>query len=517
MNYRKKTQGRHAGLIAVIIILAMTLSICLTSCNSDKTEKSDKDVSATESDTNTAEEEEEELSDDLTEENFGGADFRILYRNGCSRSNWAAYDVHRIEIWAEDGTEDVINDAVYKRNTEVESRFNVNIVGIAHPANSTSEDSVASYVKKATTAGTNEFDIVVSYSTHLANLAADGLFIDWNSIPNINMSKPWWNQDAMKAYTVQGKSYMAMNDIIFPGVIGEAAFIMFNKNLITDLGLENPYTMVLENRWTLDTLGAVVKDCYTDVNGDGKKNMGDLYGFTSDAWGSAYAMMWAGGGHITATGSDGLPYYDLYTERNVSLFNKVYDLFYNNPGAAINSNKGTIQFQGDQATLFSSGNSVFLSDRVGVLCTPEYRNASFEFGILPMPKYDDTQDKYLTMINEHASVMAVPLFNQNLNMTGKIVEALSAQSRKLLVPAYYEVALKIKYSRDEESVQMLDLIFDGVVYDFGLLYNVPMFDIYQTFLLAKKDPSTFTSYIEANQEKTKKKLDAILELYGRIS
>ena len=459
----------------------------------------------------------QDLSDDLAPADFNGANFRILYRNGCSRGNWAAYDVHKIEIAAEEENGDVINDALYRRNKTVEDRFNMNIIGIPYPSATSNEAEVANYTKKSVLSGADEFDLVVSWSTQIANIAAEGIFIDWNTIPDINTSKPWWISDAMDAFTIKGRSYLAMNDIIFSGVIGEAAFIMFNKNLLMDFGLENPYNMVEENRWTIDILDSIVKSCYIDVNGDEKRDSNNIYGFTSDAWGSAYAWMWAGGCHVTAKDEDGTPYYDLYSERNATLIEKVYNLFYNNTGSAICSQKSTINFAGrDQAYLFSLGNALFMLDRVGVLCTPEYRNAAFDFGIIPIPKYDEKQEKYLTMINEHASVMAVPKFNDKLEMTGKIVEALAAESYKQLVPAYYEVALKTKYSRDEESVRMLDLIFDGVVYDFGLLYAIPTFDIYQTLLCNAKDGSTFASTIEKNQAKAEKKLQDILDLYDSI-
>jgi hypothetical protein len=120
------------------------------------------------------------------------------------------------------------------------------------------------------------------------------------------------------------------------------------------------------------------------------------------------------------------------------------------------------------------------------------------------------------MINEHASAMAIPSYNKNLEMTGKIIETLSAESHKQLVPAYYEVALKIKYSRDEESVRMLDLIFEGVVYDFGLLYNIPTFDIYQEILVNERDPGTFASLVERTQPRAETALQRILDLYDEI-
>ena len=517
---RKKT--KITVLLAVLLLLSVILSACGSgdNANADKNNAGTSENAGNNGSNPEAGQDSDDFSDDLDPADFKGANFRILYRNGCSRGNWAAYEVHKIEIATEEENGDVINDALYRRNQTVEDRFNVNIIGIAYPDSAgagADENKVAAYAKKCITSQTDEFDIMVGRSNVTAPLAAEGLFVDWNAIPNINTNKPYWISDAMEAYTVSGRTYLAMNDIIFSGVVGEAAFMMFNKNLLAELGLESPYNMVEENRWTIDVLHDIVKNCYNDVNGDAIRDIGDTYGFTSDAWGSAYAWMWVGGAHVTAKDADGMPYYDLYTERNSNILDKVYNLFYNNVGSAIRSNKDTIKWGGpDQAYLFSLGNALFLSERVGVLCTPEYRNAAFEFGVLPMPKYDDKQAKYLTMINEHASVIAVPKFNGDLEMTGKITEALASESRKQLVPAYYEVALKTKYSRDEESVKMLDLIFEGVVYDFGLLYALPTFDVYQTLLLEGKDGSTFASFIEKNQPKAEKKLQDILDLYDII-
>lgn len=519
--------SKKSKIFSILLVLTLALSVILSACAADEASNGTTTTTTAANGDNAGDNEvpaEEanprDISDGLEDADYEGAEFRILYRNSCVRGNWALYDVHKIEITTEEENGDVINDALYNRNRTVEERFNIKIVGLAHPQSGSNEDGVASFARRSIQANADDFDLIVSRTNVTAPLASDGLFVNWNEVPNIDIDKPWWIKDAMDAFTISGKTYLAMSDIIFSGVVGEAAFLMFNKNLLADFGLENPYTMVEENRWTIDVLHNLVKECYKDVNGDSTKDVDDLYGFTSDSWGSAYAWMWAGGNTMTSRDTNtGLPYYDLFTERNASLLNKVNDLFYNNDGSAItNAQNNTIDFKGrgDQSYLFSSGNALFMLDRVGVLLTPDYRNAEFDFGIVPVPKYDTAQEKYLTMINEHASIMAIPAYNNNLEMTGKIVEALSAESYKQLVPAYYEVALKTKYSRDEESVRMLDLIFEGVVYDFGLLYAIPTFDIYQTILCNKRDPGTFASEIEKNQAKAEQQLQKVLDLYAAI-
>jgi hypothetical protein len=514
--------------IILILALALALSIVLVSCadgggdadggrSDDPADLIDGGIT----DGNDSEPADpRDIPDGVPDQDFGGIDFRIVHRNQCQRSNWALYDVHHIEIAAESLNGDVINDALFNRNRTVEERFNVNIVSMPVPASGTDEGAAVSFARRSIQAGTDDFDLVVSWSTQVAGLASAGMLLDWNTLPYIDPAKPWWIKDAMDEFTINGRTFLAMNDIIFPGIIGEAAFIMFNKDLLMRFGLEDPYAMVEENRWTIDVLNNIVRECYIDVNGDSLRDVDDIFGFTSDSWGSAYAWMWAGGNRMTTRDPQtGLPEYSLFTERNASMLNKVHDLFYNNPGSAITNSRGnSIDFKGrgDQSYLFSSGNALFLSDRVGVLHTPDYRNAAFDFGILPIPKYDANQEKYLTMINEHASVMGIPAYNRNLDMTSKIIEVLSAESHKQLVPAYYEIALKVKYSRDEESVRMLDLIFEGVVYDFGLLYNIPTFDIYQEILVNERDPNTFASTIERLQPRAEDALQRILDLYDEI-
>jgi len=48
-----------------------------------------------------------------------------------------------------------------------------------------------------------------------------------------------------------------------------------------------------------------------------------------------------------------------------------------------------------------------------------------------------------------------------------MLEALQSESAKTVRPAYYDIALKTKYTRDDDSVEMLDLIFNTRVVDIG--------------------------------------------------
>ena len=76
-----------------------------------------------------------------------------------------------------------------------------------------------------------------------------------------------------------------------------------------------------------------------------------------------------------------------------------------------------------------------------------------DFGILPIPKLDSSQEKWgHTVGSRYTGVgMAVPITARNLERTGHILEAICAESRYTTIPTYYDVSLKTKFARDEES------------------------------------------------------------------
>jgi len=56
-------------------------------------------------------------------------------------------------------------------------------------------------------------------------------------------------------------------------------------------------------------------------------------------------------------------------------------------------------------------------------------------------------------------------------MAGTVIEAMAAESMYTMTPAYYEISLTQKYMRDEDSVEMLDIILATTCYDLGYIYN----------------------------------------------
>jgi len=101
------------------------------------------------------------------------------------------------------------------------------------------------------------------------------------------------------------------------------------------------------------------------------------------------------------------------------------------------------------------------------------RAMEIDFGVVPFPKLDTAQQDYFSTVGSwHSGFICVPIGQEDPARTGAILEALAAESMYTLLPAYYDIALKGKYVRDEESEEMLDLIFSSKVFDLGWIYQI---------------------------------------------
>ena len=112
------------------------------------------------------------------------------------------------------------------------------------------------------------------------------------------------------------------------------------------------------------------------------------------------------------------------------------------------------------------------------------------------------------------AAFAVPKTVSDPEFVGIITEALNAESYKAVFPAYYEVALKTKYTHDDESVKMLDYIVDHRVFDFGYVYdNFKGFSFYFQYLIGGEASSDFESYYAANSSASIAQYQTVLDYY----
>ena len=131
---------------------------------------------------------------------------------------------------------------------------------------------------------------------------------------------------------------------------------------------------------------------------------------------------------------------------------------------------------------------------------PFYRGMIADFGVLPMPKYTEDQEEYRHVVaSQYATGLTIPITitGEALDRTCVIITALSAASDDA-IDAYYEVNLKSKNARDEESADMLEIIFNSKCYDLAKTFDWAKLET-KVIVAAVKAPGTLASLYESNK------------------
>jgi hypothetical protein len=450
-----------------MIIISMTLML-FASCQSSGENGNDGTTSSPQNtgDPNAnaageeADSEDTKILPDLPETDFGGLELTFMSRLPNEFSNVSKQFSEAASL---EETGELMNDAVYRRNRYVEAKYNVSINRIL----SADSGSLLSDIKKAVDAGDNSFDAAFASLNDGANLSLQNYYIDLNTVPNLDFTKPWWDQRAAQNLSIGGKLYFVTGDIT-PWTYEFPTSVIVNNDMIEKYALENPYKVVREDRWTYDKLSEYIKAVSADLNGNGITDIDDSFGLTLAN--ETYALLFVGGGeNFTQKDSDDLPYFALNNERAVNVAEKLYNIFADTNSVLIREKYENMDWE-DLRTNFRKGNTLFYATWMSAIVL--FRDLDASIGLLPQPKYDSTQETYSHPISDYwASVVVIPQTNTKLSETGFILEALCAESMYTVRPAYFENTFTTKALRDEDSEEMLDIILNSMTYDLGRTFN----------------------------------------------
>ena len=279
---------------------------------------------------------------------------------------------------------------------------------------------------------------------------------------------------------------------ISPDGLGHAMCWYFNKNTFDELGLDYPYDLVLEGEWTFDEFEKLVSQGAKDLNGDGIISPdSDRYGFLTSEWSAPVNMLYSGGQRIYSKNDEGDIELSLYSSRTADLFDDFFALMDDEASfLAISEgeNKSLVQPK------FTAGNVMFVAG--GLTDARWMRSMEDDFGILPYPKYE-YDDVYTTTVNAGAPLALIPVTVSDVERTGAITEALGVYGAKLVIPAFYDVTLKTKFARDNESEEMLDIIKASIIYDLGYMSGNALANVGRD--LALSESHDFSSYYAGNE------------------
>ncbi len=455
----------------VCILLALFVIVTVTACDSLPSESvpEPSEVSADDSQPVESQEESSPLFANLpADKTFDGETVTFLVVGDYA-------DLYKsVEIMPQESSYDLLKLNVQSRNDLVSERFGVDIAEVR----TSNEAEMVAKIRESSMAGVCEYDIVMPYMYDAATLAMEGYFYDLNTLEHVHLDQPYYDRNSISGLSIRNKNYFVSGDLCLLDFACTHALV-FNKDMVVEHGLESPYELVENHEWTLDKMQEMAHGVASDSDGTAGMGYQDTYGFLINQ--NFSTSMFVGCGfRLTTKNQADEPIVALDGERSAAAFEKIFNL------ANDSSSVGRIDDRGGSYYISSSAagktcwtaatesvaNKKALFRALAIIDVYELGDYECSFGILPTPLYDRSQEEYLCRVSTLcSSCVAIPVNVQNVEKSSIILDAMMQASTETTKKAYFETILKERKIQDLESEHMLDIIFDGRVYDLAYLYN----------------------------------------------
>lgn len=483
MNY--KTILRTTAFILVTAVYAALI----TACGGDTYSDNNGNTAAAARTEDTTAEDNVYRADYLPNADYEGCKYRIV-----------AYDEYPADF--EEATGNLINDAIYTRNRMIEERYNIDIVETSYPYAKYSD--VNTLMTNAALAQSDDYDLYTLVIRNAYNGVLQGYAPAASYLPIADLTQPWYLTVLNDNLTINGVTLLAYTSFDKnPG----GYCIIFNKRVLEEINLAEPYQAVDDGTWTYDVLYGMAVKAIADLDGDGSMTETDRFSFISE-WDNMTDLAYRGSGYTLVDFTKDPPELSM-DEQLFDMFN-LFAEYSKNDGFMFNTFKAygaseDSRIKGNK--LFASGGSMFMVRGTNTLTT--LGDMEDDYGITPFPKWTEQQEHYYSGID--GSRIAIPLYcSGDLEKVCVIKEALAVESLNINHPVYYETALKYRYVRDEDSIRVLEIITNSNNIDIGCSF---WYDIvrepWQTCL--ESGNANFSSAVEKNISKAQQAIDELID------
>ncbi|NLE12668.1 MAG: hypothetical protein GX628_03205 [Clostridiales bacterium] len=389
-------------------------------------------------------------ADSLLETDMDGAEVNVL----TAAEQWQSF------YNAEDSGE-IVDSAVFLRNQSISERFNCEINYLIFNGYMAGMADVRTAITGSVMAGSGDYDLLVGSVSYITPLISANVFTDLNGVDYIDFSAPWWYDGVNSELEIAGRQYLAAGSY---GLLNTAWSVVtfFNKNLAESHNIGDLYSLVLDGSWIYDRFHEICSNVTSDLDGNDVIDGNDLVGLVST---EDYIRIAAFSMGVKLTSRENGRI--IFNEANDRLV-KVNELIYNLYKSDWYLNTKTDLDYTEQCTLFAGDHAMFMTHRLSLAGGAILREMD-GYGIIPVAKFDESQEKYLT--ETVAEICAIPLVVPSADNSALMLEALNAESYLNVRPVYYELALKTKYASDTVTGQMLDIICESARYDFVSCYS----------------------------------------------
>lgn len=462
----KKTKRSLSLCLLLVLMLSLLMTACGNSAQTTSTPSEGGDVSQ-----ETSKEEEFILFSNLPDVNYNGETFKVIVE-GDFRTTYMS-----MELLPQETAYDTLKTAVGERNDLIYEQFGVEF----EEYRTTSDGEMVTTLTQNAMAGTSEYDMVMPYMSDAATLALEGHFYNLKDDMFeglIHLEKSYYDQGSVRDLSVAGKNYFVTGDLSLLSLACTHA-IIFNKEVIDERGLENPYELVTSGKWTIDKMLEMCRGMTADDDGETGWGHKDSYGFLVND--NFINSLYIGAGQrFTRKNNADEPIIAVSGEGPARVYDKIYAFVTDTTAvcqfSAANSSYNTSASNAGKniwvAALESIAEKKALFRAMAIIDIFDQGDYECDFGVLPAPKLDEAQDGYYNRVSTvYATCVAIPKNVRDPEMSAIITDALMQASTKTTKFAYFQTIMQDRKVQDTESEDMLQLIFDSRVYDLASIYH----------------------------------------------
>lgn len=429
--------------ISLALVFIFMLTAVFSACAEPQVGPSDGDSS-----------DRNEIFDGIPDYDFEGELINFLANESLysNARNWFEED----EV--ENGT---IDQAIFERNARVAEAFNVKFTE-SYEKDVTTTTTV---VDQMVAAGDDSYDIICIPARYMLDLASKNYLYSYNTeLYNIDLHGDAWIQWVNDIIKINGELFFAFSDAML-SLYDFTHMVLFNTKVLERYQLTSPYEYVDNGTWTFDNMEYMCRKVAQDLNGDGVYGQDDMYGYVCPPY-SILANFWISGGATSVKKVSGQGYFVFDLEGDVhfdSVYRRIFEIFKKNNYTWREPVTDANRYYDDDLT-FQTNHALFADHTFYSIS--QLREMESDFGIVPYPMWDESQGQYYSRVEAGTKTWGV-LYIQDPIITGTVIEAMARDSHEHLIHTYYDVTLQLKLTRDDKSIEMLDLIRSTMTYDPG--------------------------------------------------
>ena len=404
------------------------------------------------------------------------------------------------DFWAESESSDRLESAVFRRNQAIQNDFNVSIEQVL------SQEDQRTQIRNAYFGG-EDFESAIVLASEALTLASEGFLEDLTQQPNINLDMPYWDANSVDQLSLGGSLFFVSGDSNI-NTLDNSVVTLFNKQLLTAYpDFESPYDMVDNNTWTMENMMAMAKSATIDTNDDGVDSSDQAGYFSYSASGTYY--YYAAGQRVSTNDETGYPVITAGAATTQDVVDFLFGIL--NP----RENTQTIRGASTEREAMFQVNHVLFTDMTLWDVRKRIRPLNIDYGIVPPPKYNESQDRYYSLVyfQDCVHLWTLPKTYTDRDKATLMMEVMAAYSTDTTMNAYYNEVLYYYAARDPKSIEMLDIVRTSQTYDIALGYDWGGFMVFLRNISNPDFDNSYATKCEQDVARATEQMNKVLDAF----